>query len=76
MQVGTIGGSARLLSDRRAMLSGSAILDSVPLPMKNGHAALGRATVVTRECQSDSSSKRPTSSVLSALRHTLREKPG
>ncbi len=73
MQVGTTGGSAMLLSDRRAWPSGSAYVDSAPLPTKHGLAALRRATVVTRECQSDSSSKRPTSSVPSALRDRLRE---
>ncbi len=76
MQVGTTGGSAKLLSDRRAWPSGSAMLDSAPLPTEHGLAALRRATVVTRECQSDSSSKRPTSSVPSAPRARTRTEAG
>ena len=72
MQVGTTGGRAKFLSDRRALPSGSAMLESAPLPTEHGLAALRRATVVTRECQSDSSSKRPTSSVPSAPRDRTR----
>ena len=76
MKVGTTGGSAKLLSGRRVLPSGSAMQDSATLPTKHGHAALRRATVVIRECQSDSSSKRPTSSVPSALWDRLRDESG
>ena len=76
MQVGTTGGNAALLSDRRAMPSGFAVVDSAPLPTKHGLAALWRATVAIRECQSDSSSKRPTSSVPSAFRARMGEEAG
>ena len=73
MQVGTIGEGAKILCGRRTLFSGSANSESANLPTKHGHAALRRATVVTREYQSDSSSKTPTSSVPSALWVTLRQ---